>query len=102
MVALAVSAQVLAFVAMLAVSAWGRKHIDPETRIRARTGTTGFDYAMSKNTALLWTPIIGLVVVMSTIAIPESSNNETIAWLGLGIMVFFLLVHWSTVRRAAR
>ena len=102
MVALLVGAQLLALVAMVAVSAWGWKHIDPETRIRARTGTTGFDYTMSKNTALLWTPLIGLVVVGATIALPRSSEHKTIAWVGLGVMLIFLAVHGYSVRRAAR
>ena len=84
MVGLLVGAQVLALVAMVAVSAWGWTRLDPETRIRARTGTSGFDYTMSKNTALLWTPLIGLVVVGATIGLPRSSEHGTIASVGLG------------------
>lgn len=97
-----VGAEFLVFLGMVAVSAWGWKHLEPETRIRARGGTSGFDWTMSKNTALLWTPLIGLIVLIGTIALGDESNRVTIAWLGLAVMVIFLIVHWSSMRRAAR
>jgi hypothetical protein len=57
---------------------------------------------MGKNAALLWSPLIGVVVVTSTIALADESNQVTIALLGLAVMVIFLAAHWSSVRRAAR
>ena len=102
MVPLLVGAQLLALIAMVAVSVWGRKHIDDETRIRARLSATGFDYTMSKNTTLIYTPLIGLLIVSGTLAVLDSDAPETIASVGLAIMVIFLLAHWSSVKRAAR
>lgn len=99
---LIVGAQLLALLGMVAVSVWGRKQIDDQTRIRARLGITGFDYTMSKNTTLIYTPVIGLLIVSATIAIMDSDAPETIAAIGLAIMIIFLLAHWSSVRRAAR
>lgn len=92
----------MALIGMVAVSAWGRKHIDDETRIRARLGTTGFDYTMTKNTTLIYTPLIGLLIVIATLAVMDSDLPETMASIGLAIMVIFLAAHWSSVRRAAR
>lgn len=102
MLALLVGAQFLTLLGMVAVSVWGRKHIDEETRTRARVGTTGFDYTKSKNTTLIYTPVIGLLVVSATVAVMDTDAPETIASIGLAIMVFFLAAHWSSVRRAAR
>lgn len=99
---LLVGAQVLALLSMVTVSVWGRKHIDDETRIRARVGTTGFDYTMSKNTTLIYTPVIGLLIVIATLAVMDSDAPETIASIGLAIMVIFSAAHWSSVKRAAR
>ena len=101
MFALLVGAQLLVLIAMVAVSAWGRKHIDAETRIPVRLGTTGFDYTKSKNTTLIYAPLIGLIIVISTLAVMDSGTPE-IAAIGLAIMVIFLLAHRSSVRRAAR
>lgn len=97
-----VAAQAVTLVGILAVSAWGRKHIDPRTRIRARLGTTGFDYTMSRDTSLLWSPIVGVVVLLGTVVIPVAPERVAISAVGLAIMVIFLIAHWSSVRRAAR
>ena len=88
--------------AMVAASLWGRKNLDDEARVRARVGLTGLDFAMNKNTGLLYTPAIGSVVVIGTLAVVNSVNAEMIAALGLAILVMLLLAHWSAVRRAAR
>ena len=87
---------------MFVVSAWGRRHIDADTRIRARTGTSGLDYTMGKKTALVYPPLIGVLVVISTLALDDSQNREPIAWVGAGVCIVFLLAHQSSVRRAAR
>ena len=100
--ALLLGAQVVVLMGMVAVSVWGRKHIDDETRTRARVGLTGFDYTKSKNTTLIYAPVVGLLIVSATVAVIDSDAPETIAGMGLAIMVFFLAAHWSTVRRAAR
>ena len=97
-----VGAQVLALITMVAVSVWGRKHIGDGTRTRARVGVTGFDYTKSKATTLIYTPVIGLLIVGVTVAVMDSDAPETIGAIGLAIMVFFLAAHWFTVRRAAR
>jgi hypothetical protein len=102
MVELLLGAQVLALFGMVAVSLWGWKHISPETRIRARTGTTGLDYTMSKKTALVFPPLIGSLVVIGTFALRDSPNSDTVASLGLAIIVIYLLAHWSSTKRAAR
>ena len=102
MVELLLGAQVLALLGMVAVSIWGWKHIDPETRIRARAGTSGIDWTMSKKTALVSTPLIGLVVVIGSFATRDSPRGEMGAALGLAVIVIYLLVHWSSIRRAAR
>ena len=99
---LLIGAQIVAFVGMVAVSLWGWRHIDADTRVRMRGGTTGLDWTMSKKTALVLTPLIGLVVVIGTCALRDSPNRETIASLGLALIVIYLLVHWSSTRRAAR
>ena len=97
MYALLLAGQVVTVIAMAAVSYWGWKNIDPETRIRARDISE--DSTMrSKTTALVWTPAIGLVVLLGTLAV----GDDTIAALGLPILVIFLLAHWSVVKRAAR
>ena len=84
-------------IAIVSLSYWGWRNIDPETRIRARDISR--DSTMrSKTTALLWTPMIGLLVLVGTIAVGDS----TIAALGLPVLVIFLLAHWATVKRAAR
>ena len=103
MFALLVGAQLLVLIAMVAVSAWGRKHIDEETRIPARFGNPpAFDYTMSKKTSLIYTPLIGLLIFISTLAVRDTGTPEAVAAIGLAIMVFFLLAHRSSVRRAAR
>lgn len=102
MFALLVGAQVIALIAMVAVSVWGRKHIDDEVRIPARFGTTGWDYTMSKNWTLTKTPVIGLFIVVATIALTDSDAPGPFAAIGLAIMVIFLAAHRSAVRRAGR
>lgn len=102
MFALLVGAQVLILLGEAVVSIWGWKHVAAETQVRARTGLTGLDYTMSKNTTLIVTPLMGLLVVMATLALWESPNRETIALLGAVILIIFLSAHWSAVRRAAR
>lgn len=98
---LLVGAQLLAVIAMLAVSVWGWKHVAPETRVRVRSGPTGIDWTISKNTTLVLTPAIGLVVVIATLMSDERPSRESFAALGLAVMVIFLAAHWSAVRRAA-
>lgn len=102
MYALLVAGQILALLAMVAVSVWGRKSLRDEARIPARLWTTGFDYTMSKNTTLLYTPATGSAIVIGTLALTDSLNAEKIAALGLAILVMLLSAHWSSVRRAAR
>ncbi len=86
---------------MVAVSYWGWRNIDPETRIRARDFTR--DSTMrSKTTALVWTPVVGLVVLLGTLGVSDSSSRDTGAALWLALLVIFLLAHWATVKRAAR
>lgn len=97
-----VAGQVVAFLLMIAVSVWGSKNVDPETRMRARAGPTGIDWTMSKKTALFWSPVIGAVVLLSTIATSDSEARDTGAMLGLGVLVVLLLAHRSAIRRAAR
>ena len=99
--ALAMLLQLLALGAMVATSVWGWQHLDPETRIRARAGTTGLDWTMSKKTSLVLTPAIGVLVVLGSLSVPES-NGDGIRWLGLAVLIIFLLAHRSSVRRAAR
>jgi hypothetical protein len=101
MAELAMGGQIVALIAMIAVSLWGRQHIDAETRIRARAGTTGIDWTMGKNTALFLTPFIGVLIVIATLAVGDSENRETISALGFVVMVIFLAAHLSSVRRAA-
>ncbi|MGH2757602.1 MAG: hypothetical protein ACRDI3_07420 [Actinomycetota bacterium] len=57
---------------------------------------------MSKNTTLISTPLIGLWVVIATLTFGDPDNRDTVAGLGLAVMVIFLWAHWSSVRRAAR
>ena len=102
MFALLAGVQILVLLGMAVVSAWGWKHLSPETRVRARTGLTGLDYTMSKNTTLILTPLMGLLVVLATLALWDSPNRETVALLGVTILIIFLAAHWSSVRRAAR
>lgn len=102
MVPLLVGAQLVVLVGMVAVSVWGRKHIAPETRIPVRLGTSGFDWTMSKNTTLLWTPGIGLLILLATLTLRDSVTPETFAGAGLALMVMFLAAHASSVKRAAR
>lgn len=102
MTALLLTAQVAVLVAMIAVSWWGRDRIDPDRRIRARSGPTGIDFTMSRNTALLLTPIVGGLIVLAMLAIRDRPDPEPGAALGLVVMIIFFLAHWSSVRRAAR
>ena len=99
---LLLGAQLLLLIGMGAVSAWGWKHVSPEARVAARLGTSGVDWTMSKRTTLLWTPAIGVFIVLTTVATRDSSSAESGAAVGLGLMVFFLAAHWWSVRRAAR
>ena len=102
MFALLLVAQVMTLVGMVAVSTWGRTHMDRDTRTRARVGAFGFDYTKSKNTTLIFAPVIGLLIVGSTFAIRDSGAPEAAAAMGLAIMLIFLAAHWSSVKRAAR
>lgn len=103
MVPLLVGAQILALGGMVAVSAWGWKHLAADTRVRRRgDDATGFDWTMNKPTMLLLTPLIGLVAVIVTLTFDDPSSRGMVAGLGLAGMVIFLWTHWSTVRRAAR
>jgi hypothetical protein len=86
---------------MVAVSVWGWKHVPPERRVQARSGPTGIDFTMSRNTALLSSPLIGLLVVLSTVVLSDSPERETVAGLGLALMLIFLLAHRSSTKRAA-
>ena len=84
-------------IVMVGVSYWGWKNIDPETRIRARDISE--DSTMrTTTTALVWTPAIGLVILLGTLVV----GDVTIAALGLPLLVIFLLAHWATVKRAVR
>ena len=86
---------------MAAVSYWGWRNIDPETRIPARDITR--DSTMrTKTTALVWTPVIGFLVLLGTLAVGDSQSRDMGAALGLALSVIFLLAHWATVKRAAR
>ena len=101
MYGLVVAGQVLLVLVMVAVSLWGSKRIDPETRIRART--ISLDSTMrGRTTALVWAPAIGVVVLLGTLAINDSANRDTVAIMGLAVIAMFLLAHWSSVKRAAR
>jgi hypothetical protein len=102
MVKLLAGAQLVLLLGMIAVSGWGWKHLSPETRIRARAGTSGIDWTMSKKTTLLMTPLIGLFVLVSTVSLRDSENAELGAWLGTGVMAIFLAAHWYSIKRAAR
>ena len=95
---LLLAGQVVMLVALVAVSAWGWKEVPSEARIRARAGATGMDFTVGKTTALVATPLIGLMVVAAT----ASSDDVTLEWLGLGLLVFLVLTHRSSLRRAAR
>lgn len=53
---------------------------------------------MNKKTALVLSPAIGLLVVLGTLAVPDSNGR----WLGFAVLVIFFLAHQSSVRRAAR
>ena len=99
---LLVGAQLLVLVAMVAVSSWGAKNLRDEARVPARLGTSGFDWTMNKKTTLRYAPALGSVVFIGTIAISDSDNPETVAAIGLGILVMLFLAHWSSVKRAAR
>lgn len=96
------TAQLLALLGMALTSAWGRKHVPPEARVRARTALTGLDYTMSKKTTLILTPFMGSLVVISSLALWDSPNRETVALLGAVLLTIFLAAHWSSVKRAAR
>lgn len=99
--ALLLVGQVVTLILIAAVSYWGWRNIDPETRIPARDISR--DSTMrSKTTALVWTPVIGLIVLLGTLAVSDSSSRDTGAALGLALLVFFLLAHWASVKRAAR
>jgi hypothetical protein len=101
MYAVVLAGQILVLLVMVTVSYWGWRNIDPETRIRARDISE--DSTMrSKTTTLMWSPIIGLVVVLGTFAVGDSSSRDTAAVLGLGVVLIFLFAHWATVKRAAR
>jgi hypothetical protein len=101
MTAVLIGAQVLVLAGMVAVSAWGSKHIDPEKRIRVRAGATGIDWTIGKKTALLMVPIIGLIALLATIA-ADPPSRETVGALGLAVMLTFLWAHWYSVKRAVR
>ncbi len=102
MFVLLVAAQLLTLLGMAVVSVWGRKHLSPETRVRARTGLTGLDYTMSKSTTLILAPLIGSLVVIATLALSDSPSREMVALLGAALLTIYLAAHWYSVRRAAR
>jgi hypothetical protein len=84
-----------------AVSYWGSKKIDPETRIRARN--ISLDSTMrGKKTALVGPPIVGGVIVLGTLLLNDSSTRDTGAGMGLALLVVILLAHWNLVKQAAR
>lgn len=101
MYVLILAGQALAMLLMVAVSYWGSRNIDPEMRIRART--IALDSTMrSKRKALVGPPVVGSLVLLGTLAVSDSPNRDTAAALGLGVLLFILLAHWSSVKRAAR
>jgi hypothetical protein len=58
-----------------------RIRVGMETRctrnsMRARSGATGIDWTISKSTALLSTPLIGLLIVIATVALTDSPTEE--------------------------
>ncbi len=95
-------AQLILVVAMIGVSWWGATRVDPDARIRARAGTTGIDWTMSKTSALFVTPAAGFLVLLGTFLLRDSINRDTVSLIGGLILVFLLLAHISTLRRAAR
>ena len=97
---LLLGAQVLVLAALVAVSIWGWREIPPEARIRARAGATGTDFTLSKTTALLVSPLVGAMVVAAT-ASSDEGNRDSLGSMGLLLLVFLLLAHRSTLRRAA-
>ena len=101
MFSLLIAAEILAWVAMVAVSLWGWRRLPPEARVRARAGATGLDWTMSKNTTLVSTPITGLLVLLGTASLNDSANRDAVAALGFAVMLIFLMAHWSSVKRAA-
>ena len=100
MVELLMAAQVLVLIGMLAASIWGWKNIEPDGRVRVRSGPTGIDWTISKNTTLIMTPAVGLFIVIATLTFRDAPDPGFAA-LGLAVMLIFLAAHWSAVRRAA-
>ncbi len=94
--------QLLVLVGMIGVSVWGRSAVPDDARVRARAGATGLDWTMSKITALVSTPIIGALVFLATVVPRDPANEETIAILGVVVMLIFLAAHWSAIKRAGR
>ena len=99
---LLIAAEVAALVAMVCVSIWGMRRVPPEARIRARAGATGLDWTMGKNAALWTTPLVGLGVLLGTLAMRDAPDPETMALLGVAVMLILLAAHTSSIRRAAR
>ena len=94
--------QLLLFAGMIGVSWWGATRVDPNSRFTARAGATGMDWTMSKSSALFVPPAVGFLILLGTFWLRDSDNKDTIAVIGALILIFVLLAHASTVRRAAR
>lgn len=98
-----VAGQIVLLLGMFAVSVWGWRNLDADIRVRMRGDTTtGIDWTMGKKTMLLMRPLIGCLFVAAALAVQDQSSGDLIGWLGLVSMAIFLVVHWSSVRRAAR
>ena len=57
---------------------------------------------MGKPTALISTPLIGLLVVAASASASDEEGTGVLPLLGLVLLVFLLLTHLYSVRRAAR
>ena len=99
---LLLAAQLVVLAALVAVSVWGWKEIPRDARIPTRAGLSGVDFKMGKTTALISTPIIGVLVVAASASASDEEGTSVLPLLGLVLLVFLLLTHLYSVRRAAR
>ncbi|MDQ4126080.1 MAG: hypothetical protein M3134_10870 [Actinomycetota bacterium] len=80
---------------MLSLTAYGWRVVPDTTRFAVRWGLFASADSSSKRSGLLtWLFVEGLVLAGAAAA-----DNETMSWVGFGLLTFLLLLHFSAIRR---
>lgn len=92
---------VLLYAANVAVTVWGWRILPSETRFGIALGVPpSLQGTLAKRTGLVLYIVIGSW--FGGLSLLFASSNEGMAWLGAGLMAFFLLIEYLQIRRLGK